>query len=165
MRGPMIAPKKCSMVKVEGCEEDMDRDRQQSSSRHDNDEMDTRENTIVVLERNGVFHPSEAVDEHGVDEGVRLMGNFVRTDRSGQGNFDDKLREIDSDLAAFDGDAIDSVATPSGETIMGTGTGIDGNVEQEQVDHRASVDLENCTPLGESLRGWKRLARERDVVV
>ncbi|XP_050242446.1 uncharacterized protein LOC126691441 [Quercus robur] len=156
MRGPMIAPKKCSMVKVEGCEEDMDRDRQQSSSRHDNDEMDTRENTVVVLERNGVFHPSEAVEEHGVDEGVRLMGNFVRTNRSGQGNFDDKLREIDSDLAAFDGDAIDSVATPSGETIMGTGTGIDGNVEQEQVDYRASVDLENCTPLGESLRGWKR---------
>ena len=165
MRAPITAPKKCSVVKVEGCEEDVDRDKQQSSSRHDNDEMDTRQNTVVGLERNRVCHPSEVVEEHGVDEGVGLMGNFVGTDRSGQVNFDDKLREIDSDLATFDGNAIDQVATPLGETIMGTGTGIDCNVEQEQVDHRAFVDLENSTPLGGSLRGWKRLARERDVVV
>ena len=165
MRAPMIAPKKCSVVKVEGCEEYVDKERQQFSSRLDNEEMDTRENTVGGLERNGVLQPSEAVEENGVDEGVGLMGAFVGTDRSSQENFDDKLREIDSDLATFDGNAIDQVATPLGETIMGTETGIDCNVEQEQVDHRAFVDLENSTPLGGSLRGWKRLARKRDVVV
>ena len=52
-----------------------------------------------------------------------------------------------------------------GGTIKGIGVGAKGNVVQVQEDHKVSVDLENCNSLGGSLRGWKRLARERDGVV
>ena len=52
-----------------------------------------------------------------------------------------------------------------GGTIKGIGVGVKGNVVQVQEDHTVSVDLENCNSLGGSLRGWKRLARERDGVV
>ena len=42
------------------------------------------------------------MEEHGIVKGVGMKGTSAGTDICGQGNFDDKLREIDSDLATFD---------------------------------------------------------------
>lgn len=47
----MISPKKCSVVKVDGNEGAMERERQKSSSWNVGDDMDTGENIIHGVQR------------------------------------------------------------------------------------------------------------------
>nr|POE71557.1 hypothetical protein CFP56_12784 [Quercus suber] len=135
--------------------------------------MDTSENIVLGLERSGVIQSSEAVEEQGIVEEVGIKGPFVGMNSSGQENFEDKLREIDSDLAVFDDEnlanprsiEVVSVDVHSSENIMGMGLGTEGIGARVQEDFRVSTGLENCNFSGGSLRGWKRLARDREVVV
>ena len=82
-------------------------------------------------------------------------------------NFDDTLKEIDAALNAFDGTSnvsprikeacLDDVQ--SGGIIMGKEVGAEDISAGVQEDHGANID--NSTSLGGSLRGWKRLARDK----
>lgn len=150
----------------------MDRGRQQSPTRDVGDEMDSRETIIAGLQRPGDVVSSGAVREQSIENGVEMVGTSVGMGSSGHGNFDNTLREIDSALAAFDKtDSISlqprdgsSVALHLEDLIMGQGAGAEGFLVVVQDDQRVSVDMENGTSSSVPLRGWKRLARERDVV-
>lgn len=83
MRAPMISPKKCFVVKVDGSEGEVDRERQQSLSRDVGDEMDTGENIIPSLQRPEDIQPSRVVVEHGTEDGVEMLGTSLGTGRSG----------------------------------------------------------------------------------
>lgn len=173
MRAPMISPKKCFVVKVDGSEGEVDRERQQSPSRDVGDEMDTGENIISDLQRPEDIQPSRVVVEHGTEDGVEMLGTSLGTGRSGQGNFYETFKEINLALDAFDkADTINlqprevsSVAFQSGDTIKGMGLVAEGHSVLAQGVQRVSMVVESCTSSAGSLRGWKRLARETDVVV
>ena len=180
MRAPTISPKKCSTVKVDGCEEDKDRDgqktipsqatnedtdrdKQQNLPRQATDEMDTSENLVLGVGRIEVTQAGETVEAYGTGDEIGLEG--------GIGNFDDTLKEIDPALNAFDGTSnvsprikeacLDDVQ--SGGIIIGKEVGVEATSAVVQEDHGANID--NSTSLGGSLRGWKRLARDKIGVV
>ena len=165
MRAPTISPKKCSVVKVDRCEEDVERDRQQTPSRQASDEMDTSENIVLGAERIGVTQTRETMEVHDTVEGISLEG--------GKGNFDDTLKEIDSALNVFYETNTVSPrlkevcldAVHSSGTITGMGAGVEAIGALVQEDHRAIIDVENNTSSSGSFKGWKRLARDKNGVV
>ena len=165
MRAPTISPKKCSTDKVDGCKEDMDKDRQQTPPRQATDVMDTGENIVLGAERIEVTQTKETVKVYGTVEGIGLEG--------GKGNFDDTLKEIDVALNVFDDTSTGSPRlkevclddVQSGGIITGKGEGVEAIGALVEEDHRAIIDVENSTSLGGSLRGWKRLARDKNRVV
>lgn len=162
----MTSPKKSSVVKVEGCEDEVDRGRQQTPSRDVGDEMDTRETIIAGLQRPGDVQSSDAVREQSIEDGVEMVGTSVGIGHSGHGNFDDTLREIDSALAAFDKTDsvslqprdVSSFALHSEDLIMGQGAGAEGLSVVAQDVQRVSVDMENCTSSNGSLKRVEKVS-------
>ena len=127
--------------------------------------MDTGENIVIGAERIEVTQTRETVEVYGTGEEIGLEG--------GIGNFDDTLKEIDAALNVF---ADTSNVSPrlkevclddvqSGGIITGKEVGVEATSAVVQEDHGANIDVENSTSLGGSLRGWKRLARDKNGVV
>ena len=180
MRAPTIPPKKCSTVKVDGSEEghtvrtkqqncpmqatvetekDTNRDEQQNSPRQVTEEMDTGENEGLGVGRFVATQAGVTVDVYG-------NGDVIGLD-DGMGNFDDTLKEIDAALNVLDGTndasfglkAVGLDNEQAGGTSMGKEVGAEDNSDGGQEDHGAISD--NSTSIGGSLRGWKRLARDK----
>ena len=121
--------------------------------------MDTGENGVLGVGRLVATQAGDTVEAYGNGEDIGLEG--------GMGNFDDTLKEIDAALNVFDGTSDASLGLKvvgldndqAGGTIMGKEVRAEDTSDGGQEDHGAISD--NSTSLGGSLRGWKRLARDK----
>ena len=82
MRAPTIPPKKCSTVKVDGCEEgNTDRDKQQNRPRQATKEMNIGENLVLGVGRIEVTQAGDTVEVYGTGDVIGLEGGMGNCER------------------------------------------------------------------------------------
>ena len=173
LRAPSANSKKCLVVRVEGSV-GLKAKEVHSSSLARGEEMDTSE--IVVVDRCKENENQEGLREEQPGSEVNEVGPDPMPEQNlnYQQNFEDKLNEIDVELARFDGNA---VCEGSNGVCEGVNAGIDvdsggfltasvSTVQEKVGECVTEIVVENgvldeTEVRGGPVRTWKQLAREK----
>ncbi|KAL0001327.1 hypothetical protein SO802_015108 [Lithocarpus litseifolius] len=166
LTAPPITVKRCSVVRVEGSGEATAAVKEQQVDRYAEAPMDMSEvqvygnlgvsRTVVGFSRvdNGAFGVSGQCGER-MDKSLHTsFGNFEEQGASPNDQFQDKLKEIDADLAKFDSSklAVHSTPTPTDHIFL-----------SEEMDPNIVQETEEDSEAPRSItRGWKRLLQIRE---
>lgn len=168
LRAPSVNPKKCTMVRVEGGSGSIEKEVQFFPIER-GEEMDTTENEL--LERSKEVENLECqLEESNRPKEIMITPDAAPVLRqSVQQEFQDTLKEIDLELAKYDGNVgteFQLRAEEGSRSPLSASEGIlkveanEGNIVTDETNHVFSVQ-EISVPSGGPVRGWKHLAREK----
>lgn len=164
MRAPPMVPKKCSVVKVEGCDREEAKEVLHPSTINVSEERASSEDEEIGLCRTDDVHIGQAMSECGLEGEVDTLESLGVKTASTTTNFQEILKEIDLGLSKYDSPVMIS-SPPRIEDGMVFQTGNPGKCLVSKEGVQTTSTVEGSTPLGGQFQTCKRLDRELVVIV